>query len=105
MSCVWRAMDARTAAKEALDYVCLLEGLSRGYEEQGGFLEGGNVAIEGARLNDDDIWEIAVGFERPWDKCSDPRLSMLLVSDGGARTVKTVSIDNATQKVIDYESL
>ena len=49
-------MNARTAATIALDYVCLLEGLTRGYVEQGGFLESGNVATEGARLSDDDIW-------------------------------------------------
>jgi len=98
-------MDARTAAKRALDYVCMLEGMSRGYEEQGGFLESGNVAIEGARLSEDGVWQISVGFERPWDKHSQPELSMLLVRDGGSRTVKTVSIDSASGEVIDYDSL
>jgi hypothetical protein len=98
-------MDARTAAKEALDYVCMLESLSKGYEEQGGFLESGNVAIEGVRLSDNGVWQISVGFERPWDRHVQPGMSMLLVRDGGSRTVKTVSIDNASQEVIDYESL
>lgn len=98
-------MDARTAAKEALDYVCMLESLSRGYEEQGGFLDSGNVAIEGARLSDSGVWQISVGFERPWDRHAQPGMSMLLVRDGGSRTVKTVSIDNASREVIDYESL
>jgi hypothetical protein len=99
-------MDARTAAKEALDYVCMLEGLSKGYEEQGGFLQSGNVAIEGARLNENGVWEISVGFERPWDKRRQPTpLSTLLVRNGGSRTIKTVSIDNSNSNVIDYESL
>ena len=98
-------MNARTAAKEALSYVCLLEGLTKGYEEFGGFLKGGNVAIEGAVLNDDNIWEIAVGFDRPWDRYAQPGLAMLLVSDGGNRTVKTVSIDNDENRVVDYQPL
>ena len=98
-------MDARAAAKEALECVCMLKGLSRGYEEQGGFLQSGNVAIEGARLNENGVWEISVGFERPWDKSRQPVLSMLLVKDGGSRTVKTVSIDNSSSSVVDYESL
>ena len=98
-------MDARTAAREALEYVELLEGLTRGYDEQGGFLASGNVAIEGARLNEQDVWEISVGFERPWDRYAQPGTAMLLVKDGGSRTVKTVSIDNTDGSVVDYESL
>lgn len=98
-------MNARTAATIALDYVCLLEGLTRGYVEQGGLLESGNVAIEGARLSDDDIWQVSVGFVRPWDRHAQPGRAMLLVRDGGGRTVKTVFIEDASQNIIDYESL
>jgi hypothetical protein len=30
---------------------------------------------------------------------------MLLVRDGGSRTVKTVFIEDASQNIVDYESL
>lgn len=98
-------MNARDAAIIAMEYVCLLEGLTKGYEEQGGFMESAKVAVEGVRLGEDDIWRISIGFVRPWDAANNTERAILLVCDGGSRTVKTVSIDNKNGEILDYEPL
>lgn len=99
-------MDVREAVRTAAHYVAELEGLT-GSEREGTpeeqILRDIRFAVEGTRYDEQNKhWSIDVGFARPWDQATSSPLAGLAGSMRDNRTFKTVTIDDATSKVLDY---
>jgi hypothetical protein len=99
-------MDVREAVKTAAHYVAELEGLTGGEREDAPderILRDIRFAVEGTRYDGHNKrWSIDVGFARPWDQATSSPLAGLAGSMKGNRTFKTLTIDDATGKVLDY---
>lgn len=99
-------MDVREAVRTAAHYVAELEGLTRSEREdtpEEQILHDIRFAVEGTRYDEQNKrWSIDVGFSRPWDQATSSPLAGLAGSMRDNRTFKTVTIDDATGKVLDY---
>jgi hypothetical protein len=99
-------MDVRETVKTAAHYVAELEGLTGSEREgtpEGQILRDIRFAVEGTRYDEQNKhWSIDVGFARPWDQATSSPLAGLAGSMRDNRTFKTVTIDDATGKVLDY---
>jgi hypothetical protein len=101
-------MDVMDAAKAAAHYVAELEGLTGGEREDTPdeqILRDIRFAVEGTRYDEQNKrWSIDVGFAHPWDQATSSPLAGLAGSMKDNRTFKTVTIDDATGKVLDYRA-
>lgn len=99
-------MDVKEAVKAAADYVAELEGMTgvEGEDESNEqVLRDIRFAVEGTRYDErGKHWDIDVGFARPWDQATSSPLAGLAGSIKDNRTFKTVTIDDATGKVLAY---
>jgi hypothetical protein len=97
-------MDVMEAVKAAADYVAELEGMtSVEGESNERILRNIRFAVEGTRYDERERrWNIDVGFARPWDQATSSPLAGLAGSIRDNRTFKTVTIDDATGKVLAY---
>jgi hypothetical protein len=96
-------MDVMDAAKAAARYVSELESLMSPGQENEQILRDIRFAVEGTRYDGHNKrWSIDVGFARPWDQATSSPLAGLAGSMKDNRTFKTVTIDDATGKVLDY---
>lgn len=99
-------MDVREAVRTAAHYVAELEGLTGSEREDTPdeqILRDIRFAVEGTRYDEQNKrWSIDVGFARPWDQATSFPLAGLAGSMKDNRTFKTVTIDDATGKVLDY---
>jgi hypothetical protein len=85
-------MDVKDAVKKAIQYVAEI------FESEG--LE--NLGLEEVFLNEsDNVWEVTVGFSRPWDhpKTRAGLLASAMQGTNPTRQYKIVTIDNATEDV------
>ncbi|MGB5685753.1 MAG: hypothetical protein WBM35_08075 [Candidatus Electrothrix sp.] len=82
-------MDVRDAVKKAIEYV--VEIFQAEKPE--------NIGLEEVFLNEDEnVWEITVGFSRPWDHPAQTVLATLQ-SLNPKRQYKVIKINNETEKV------
>ena len=99
-------MDVKGAVKAAADYVAELESMTSAETESESseqVLRDIRFAVEGTRYDErKKRWGIDVGFVRPWDRATLSPLSGLVDSTQDNRTFKTVTIDDATGKVLAY---
>ena len=99
-------MDVKQAVKIAANYVSSLEGMTNEYPAAATdtkLLRDIRFAVEGTRFNEeDDTWRIEVGFTRPWDQAHSPLAGIATVPLKDNRTIKTVTIDDKTGKVLAY---
>ena len=99
-------MDVREAVKTAAHYVAELEGPTGGEREDAPdeqILRDIRFAVEGTRYDGHNKrWSIDVGIARPWDQATSSPLAGLAGSMKDNRTFKTVTIDDATGKALDY---
>ena len=99
-------MDVTQAVKIAANYVSSLEGMTNEYPDADTdtkLLRDIRFAVEGTRFNEeDDTWRIEVGFTRPWDQAHSPLAGIATVPLKDNRTIKTVTIDDKTGKVLAY---
>ena len=99
-------MDVMDAVKAAADYVAELEGMTSvdtEGESSEQVLRDIRFAVEGTRYDERERhWNIDVGFARPWDQATSSPLVGLAGSIKDNRTFKTVTIDDATGKVLAY---
>ena len=82
-------MDVKEAVKKAIEYITDI------FESK--HLE--NIGLEEVILNeDDDVWEVTIGFSRPWDY---PKLGLVtgFQPQYPKREYKVVRIDNKTGQV------
>ena len=82
-------MDVRNAVKKAIEYV--VEIFQAEKPE--------NIGLEEVFLNEDEnVWQITVGFSRPWDHPAQTVL-VTLQALNPKRQYKVIKINNETEKV------
>lgn len=84
-------MDVKSAVKKAVQYI------QEVFETENIT----NVGLEEITFDDSQsIWEVTVGFSRPWDKKPSLQLNPLLaMREPLAREYKTIFIDDETEEV------
>lgn len=83
-------MNVKDAVKEAIEYVAEI------FREE----KPENIGLEEAFLNEDEkVWEVTVGFSRPWDHPKQAGVIANLQALNPKRQYKVVKIDNETGKV------
>ena len=99
-------MDVKQAVKIAADYVSSLEGMTNEYPDADTdvqLLRDIRFAVEGTRFDEEDgCWRIEVGFSRPWDQARSPLAGITPTPLKDNRTIKTVTIDDKTGKMLAY---
>lgn len=99
-------MDVKGAVKVAAGYVAEFESMTSAETESESseqVLRDIRFTVEGTRYDERERrWSIDVGFVRPWDRATSSPLAGLAGSIKDNRTFKTVTIDDATGKVLAY---
>ena len=82
-------MNVKEAVKKAIEHIA---DLFQGEKPE-------NIGLEEVVLNEtDDVWEVTIGFSRPWDYPKAGLLANIQPNDP-KRQYKIVKIDNKSQKV------